>query len=84
MNVIGSMIGFFDLVACSSSQLGGWFLVPLLKVLFNLSSQYGAYPGGPSRINDLNNPGLKKIPKLFFNHMVCEPYIRLRNYPNYV
>jgi len=24
---------------CNSSQLGGWFRVPLLNVLFNLSSQ---------------------------------------------
>jgi hypothetical protein len=39
MKVIGNMIGFFDFVAWSSSQLGGWFRVPLLKVLFSRSSQ---------------------------------------------
>jgi hypothetical protein len=42
MKVMGSMSGFFDLVACSSSQLGGWFLVPLLNVRLRRSSQYGA------------------------------------------
>lgn len=53
IKVIGSMRGFLDLVACNSSQLGGWFRVPFAKVLLNLSSQYGAYPGGPSWIKFL-------------------------------
>lgn len=39
IKVIGSMRGFLDLVACNSSQLGGWFRVPFAKVLLNLSSQ---------------------------------------------
>ena len=35
-------------LTCSSSQLGGWLRVPLPNVRRSLSSQYGAYPGGPS------------------------------------
>ena len=42
MKVMGSISGFFDLVACSSSHDGGWFRVPLLNVRFSRSSQYGA------------------------------------------
>ena len=39
MKVMGSMRGFLDLVACNSSQLGGWFRVPLANVRRNRSSQ---------------------------------------------
>ena len=53
INVIGNIRGFLDFVACSSNQLGGWFLVPLANVRLRRSSQYGAYPGGPSLIKHL-------------------------------
>ena len=42
MKVMGSMSGFLLLVACSSSQLGGWLRVPLANVRLSRSSQYGA------------------------------------------
>ena len=35
-------------ITCNSSQDGGCCLGPFISVLLSLSSQYGAYPGGPS------------------------------------
>jgi len=39
MKVMGSMIGFFDFVACNSNHEGGWFLLPFANVLLILDSQ---------------------------------------------
>lgn len=36
---------------CSSSHEGGWVRVLFTDVRFSLSSQYGAYPGGPEVMN---------------------------------
>jgi len=39
INVMGNIIGFLDLVAWSSRQLGGWVRVPFLNVRVNRFSQ---------------------------------------------